>query len=208
VYSFKVFVKTAVLGGVAVVLPLALFIIIFKWIFTTLTDIIQPLTNLVVARSHFPELAADLIVAVIILALCFVVGVVVRTKFGHFVQEGFEERIMKIAPGYPMIKSIVTQFLGRKKRAFSSVVIVRAFENDTLMTGFITDEHADGSYSVFVPTAPNPTTGFVFHLQPQFVHPIKVSVERAFRTILGCGTGSADLIQAYHDTVKAKPSAE
>ena len=65
------------------------------------------------------------------------------------------------------------------------------------MTGFITDEHPDGSYTVFVPTAPNPTTGFVFHLKAGRVHPVSVGVDEAFRSIIACGAGSGRILQEY-----------
>jgi len=53
------------------------------------------------------------------------------------------------------------QFPGKKKFPFSSIVLVRTYDNETLMTGFITDEYPDGRCSVFVPTGPNSTTGLI-----------------------------------------------
>jgi uncharacterized membrane protein len=152
---------------------------------------------MVTRKLPFPELTADLIVIMLILAICFIIGVIVRTKIGQYMQTNLEKHILQIAPGYPMIRSVVSQFLGRQEQPFSRVALVQAFQNDTLMTGFITDRHADGSYSVFVPTGPNPTTGFIFHLQPQYVHPVQVTVEEAFRTVIGCGAGSSNLIRKF-----------
>ena len=139
----KIFIKTSLLGGLAVILPAALLFLIFKWFFNWVTDIIQPLTNLVLARGQFQEFVADAIVFGIILTFCFGVGAAVKTKIGRYIQENLENHILKIAPGYPTIKSIVMQFIGKKKSPFSSVALVRPFENDTLMTAFITDSHDD-----------------------------------------------------------------
>jgi uncharacterized membrane protein len=181
----KSFIKTSIIGGLAVILPTALLIIIFKWLFIKITDIIQPLTNLFVTKTKFQEAAADAIVIATILAVFFTVGIFVRTQFGHLLQEYFENRLLKIAPGYS------------RKSPFSTVALVRAFQNDTLMTAFITDQHDNGLCTVFVPTGPNPTTGFVFHLKKEFVHPIGVSVQEAFQSIIGCGAGSDNIIDAY-----------
>lgn len=191
------FIKTSLLGGIAVVLPAVIFFFIFRWLFRWITDLIQPLTDIVTRKLPFPELTADVIVIALILSACFIIGVIVRTKAGQFLHTHLENRILRIAPGYPMIKSIVGQFLGRQEQPFSRVALVRAFQNDTLMTAFITDRHADGRFSVFVPTGPNPTTGFIFHLQPQYVHPVSVSVEEAFRTVIGCGAGSSSLLRQH-----------
>jgi uncharacterized membrane protein len=193
----KTFIKTSVVGGLAVLLPAALLFLIFKWLFNWITDIIQPLTNMVLARGQFQEFVADAIVIGIILAFCFVVGTVVKTKVGRYIQENLENHILKIAPGYPTIKSIIMQFIGKKKSPFSSVALVRPFENDTLMTAFITDAHDDNWYTVFVPTGPNPTTGFIFHLKGKYVQAVSVTVEEALRTVISCGAGSTHLIQCF-----------
>src|SRR3989339_533455 len=116
---FKSFFKTSLIGGIVVILPAAIFVIVFKWLFGWVTDIIQPLTDLVLMRSHIKEIAADAIVLTIIVIGCFIIGVVVKTKFGRFVHENLENRILKIAPGYGTIKEIVMQLIG-KKFPFSS----------------------------------------------------------------------------------------
>jgi uncharacterized membrane protein len=192
---FKIFVKTSLLGGLAVILPVALLFLIFKWLFNWVTNIIQPLTNLVLARGQFQELVADAIVFGIILTFCFVVGAAVKTKIGRYLQENLENRILKIAPGYPTIKAIVMQFIGKEKSPFSSVALIRPFENDTLMTAFITDYHNDDWYTVFAPTGPNPTTGFIFHLKGEFIQRVNVPVEETIRSVISCGAGSTRLIQ-------------
>jgi len=57
------------------------------------------------------------------------------------------------------------------------------------MTGFTTDEYPDGRYSVFVPTGPNPTTGFISPELSESVHTGNVSVEEAIRSMISCSAG-------------------
>lgn len=194
----KTFIATSLLGGLAVILPVTITILIFKWIFNFVIQIIQPLTQLVVASSNFQELAAQTIVLGIMLSSCFLVGVTVKTKLGNFFRGHFENGLSKLIPGYGMIKSTVAQFFDRKKYPFSSVALVQAFENDTLMTGFVIDKHPDDIYTVFVPCGPNPTTGYIFHLQKQYVHPVTVTVENALRSVISCGVGSKPLLDSFH----------
>jgi uncharacterized membrane protein len=66
-----------------------------------------------------------------------------------------------------------------------------------LVSAFITDTHTDGTYTVFVPTGPNPTSGNIFHLKGEYVHPVDVPVEDAMRSIISCGAGSSRLIKQY-----------
>lgn len=158
---------------------------------------IQPFTTVLVSHFHLMEVVADVFAVMLILTGCFLVGILVKTKLGNFIQENFEKRIMNRAPGYALIKTTVMQFLGKGRLPFSSVALVRAFENNTLMTGFITEQHPDGTYTVFVPTGPNPTTGYIFHLKKEFVYPVSISAEEAFRSIISCGVGSQKIIQIY-----------
>jgi len=129
--------------------------------------------------------------------MCFLVGIVVKTKLGTWFFHFIEEKILKVAPGYTLIKETILQFLGNKKPPFSSVALVQMYGNDTLFTAFITDSHDDGSYTVFVPTGPNPTSGYICHLKGKYVHEINVKVDVAMRSVIGCGSGSSKLIEAY-----------
>jgi len=197
--KIKSFIVTSLLGGVMVILPVAILGAVFGWVFSFTTNLIQPLTNLIVANSDLKEIIADAIVLFVIFIVCFSVGLIVRTRFGKFVYHVIEHRLLKIAPGYTLIKETVLQILGNKKSPFSSVALAQIFGNDTLVTSFVTDEHSDGSFSVFVPTGPNPTSGNIYHLKGEHVHPIDVPVEDAMRSIISCGAGSARLIEAYRD---------
>jgi len=196
----KVFVKTSVLGGLAVILPAVLLMLLFRWLFNWIADIVQPLTNIIIAKGQFREVVADVIAIAIILLICFGVGVFVKTRAGRFVHKNLEGRILQLAPGYPTLKSVVMQFIGREASPFSTVALVQPFESETLLTAFITDTHPDGRRTVFVPTGPNPTSGFIFHMQPERVHPVEVSIEEVLKSVISCGAGSAKIMAAYNSS--------
>jgi uncharacterized membrane protein len=164
----------------------------------------EPLTDLILRKSDMREFLADIIVIAVILLFCFAIGLMMKTAVARWVFNWLERRVLKIAPGYNMIKETINQFLGRKKSPFSSVALVRIFENRTMATAFVTDEHPDGSYTVFVPTGPNPTSGQIFHLQKEFVHPVDVGVDETMRSILSCGAGSTPLIQSHSKTTATR----
>ena len=194
----KSFLKTSLLGGVVVILPVAILVSVTLWIFRLVPGLIEPLTRLLIKDSQLNEYAAEIIVIVLIVATCFFVGVLVRTRFGGFFYRLFENRILKLAPGYSMIKDTVLQIFGsRKDSPFSSVALAQIFGNETLVTAFITDKHADGSYTLFVPTGPNPTSGLIYHLEGKYVHPVNMPVPAAMRSIISCGAGSAKLMQEF-----------
>jgi len=191
------FFKSTLIGGIFVILPSAIFIFVLSWIFELVRNLIHPLTKILMTQSPLQGIVADALVIILLIIACFVVGAIVRTRIGKWLYSYVESRILLRFPGYSLIKETVSQFLGNKKSPFSSVALARIFQNNTLVSSFITDEHADGSYTVFVPTGPNPTSGSIYHLQREYVHPVDISVEDAMRSIISCGAGSSRLIEKY-----------
>ena len=192
----KRFIMTTLLGGIVVILPASIIFAVFSWLYGSLTALIQPLTNILVTRVRLRESVADFLVIGSILFACFLVGLVVKTQVGQYIYEKLETKVLTFAPGYSLVRETVGQFLGRRKAPFSSVALVNLFGSKTMATAFITDEHADGSFTVFVPTGPNPTSGQIFHLQGEHVHQVDFPVDDTMRSIISCGAGSGGLMSA------------
>jgi uncharacterized membrane protein len=195
----KNFLKTTLLGGVIVILPITILIFAFRWLFGVVSSGIKPLTDLVVRTipllsNRYDELIATLIVIFVILGGCFLVGLFIRTRLGQLLYSSLEGGLLSKAPGYKMVKETVNQFFGRKQSPFSSVALVQIFQNETMVTAFVTDRHGNGTVSVFVPTGPNPTSGFIYHIPEKYVHPVDVPVEDAMRSVISCGAGSEMLV--------------
>ena len=198
--KFRAFLKTSLIGGFVVILPVAITVFLFTWLFGLVTSLIKPLTEFVMkfmGISMYQRLLADVMVISTIILACFVLGAFVRTRLGTYLHRVFEEKILKVAPGYTIIKETVMQFLGGKKTPFSSVAIVQLFgpETQTYVSAFITDTHSDGSYTVFIPTGPNPTSGNICHVSGEYVFPVDAPVEATMRSIISCGAGSSPLIE-------------
>ncbi len=209
------FIKTAVLGGVIVILPAAILYLVFQWLFRLVANMVHPLSNLLaqwfesildnIPFGQLQGIISEVLAIIIILTFCFAVGVAVKTRLGGWLFHTVESSVLRVAPGYKTVKEIVMQLFGSKKTPFSRVALVRLF-GDTLVTTFVTDEHPDGSLTVFMPTAPNPTSGWIFHVKPEDIHVVDVTVENAMRTVIGCGVGSQSLLDAIQSQNKPDPS--
>lgn len=196
----KEFTKKTLLGGVVILLPVALLVMGFRWLFSLVTDLIQPLTNLITNVIGMPEIFADLLVLVGMTGLCFCVGWFVTTAGGAWFHSKFDDRFSRYVPGFQMVKDIVGQFFGDATKspfANGEVAMVRLFGKDspTEVTAIVTSKHDDGRYTVFVATGPNPTSGNIYHVQKEQVtlYPA-ITVSDAMRTIIACGAGTGDLI--------------
>jgi uncharacterized membrane protein len=197
--QIKAVTKTSLVGGLVVILPIAILVFVFRWVFRLITDAIQPLTNEAVAVYGVPEIIGDMIVVAIILVCCFLIGVVVKTSVGLYLHKTFDGWLQQLAPGYRMIKEVVVQIFGDKENSpFSNgkVARVKIFGLDcpTEVTALVTDQADNGIYTIFMPTGPNPTSGNIYHVHASQVTLCPdVKIDSAMRTVIACGAGSATI---------------
>jgi uncharacterized membrane protein len=190
--KMAVFLRTTLLGGFIVLLPVVLTIFLIRWLVALVSQAIEPLTLVFTEHARLGHAFALSFALVGVISLCFVLGLVVKTRLGHGLLKFVEQSILKVAPGYTFFKETVGQLLGQKSRPFSRVVLVRMFGSSTYSTGFVTNEHApSGLVTVFVPSGLNPMSGLLLHLPSAELIYVNVSVETAMRTIIGCGTGAS-----------------
>ena len=200
--NIKSFLKTTMLGGVLVVLPLVILILVFRWLYEFIADKIKPLTYVLLETAKLQEFVASLLALILILLSFFVVGLLVKTRLGQFSIEKLEIKFLMKLPLYKFIKETILQLVGTEKNLFKSVALVNLFGNETRVTAFITDEHDDGSYTVFVPSGPAPTAGFIYHLKGDSVRIVNYPIDKAMRTIFSVGAGSRELLSILNGADK------
>ncbi len=181
------FSETSLIGGLLVLLPITIFVVLVRFVLKLLTQFIEPIAKLF-SSVELPLTLINAISLAIVIAFCFVVGLFVRTQSGDAIINYLNKNYLSKLPFYTTIQETVKQVFGRKEDSFSKVVLVEVM--GTLMTGFVTDENKQGIYTVFVPTAPNPTNGFIFHMTEDKLTFLDIRPEDAMRTVIGVGTGS------------------
>jgi uncharacterized membrane protein len=179
------------------VLPIVIWILVFKWLFEFVFDKVKPITDLILKTSGMQEFAASILAIILILLTFFLIGLLIKTKLGQYSFEIIEPRILARIPLYKIIKETVLQLIGSNKTLFKHVALVSLFGNDTLTTAFVTDEHENGYYTVFIPPGPAPTAGFIFHVKKENVHIINYPVDKAMKSIISIGVGSKELLSLY-----------
>lgn len=192
--KLKSFFKTTLFGGALVVLPIVILILVFRWLYDFVADKIKPVTYIIVETVRLQEFAASIIAVIIILLIFFIVGVIVKTRVGKYSFEFIELNFLTKLPLYKIIKDTTLQLVGSDKTLFKSVALVDLLGNATLVTAFVTDEHKSGTVTVFVPSGPAPTAGFIYHLPGDRVQKIDYPVDKAMKTILSLGAGSKELL--------------
>ncbi|MFW5799242.1 MAG: DUF502 domain-containing protein [Spirochaetota bacterium] len=216
------FFTTSIISGLLILLPIVIIMEIFIWISDFIIDIIRPLidvlenfvpySNKVDTSGSRAEIWSAILAILVIILGCFLIGTFVKTRVGRKLHSIIDKLLKKI-PGYNLIKEALEQFFGENRtNPFTRVVLVDVLGNNNLMTGFITDtndvvkgsEKVHDRVTVYVPTAPNPTSGNVFHIEPHKIHYVNVTVEDAMRTIISCGAGTSKIMRAYKNMQEGK----
>ena len=189
----KRFFFTTLIGGVVVLLPISILVFLIRFGINFIGGILRPITSVIRGNSHMSQQLLDFIAFIVIILFCFLVGLIIRTQYGKTTFTFVETKYLSRIPFYVTIKDIVGQFTNSSKTPFKQVVMADVFNNGTRMTGFITDEHENGKYTIFVPTAPNPTNGYVFHVNRDQLVFLENDTQEAMRTVIGMGAGSRNL---------------
>jgi uncharacterized membrane protein len=188
------YILDTIFQGFLFLLPLTIILIILSFIFNFIFEVIEPLSSAIDPGTEEPRWWIKLISLMIFMVIIFAIGIMVKNRLGKFYFKIFERKCLAKLPLYNLIHQTVYQFVGLKKFPFSKVVLLDPYQTGTLMTGFVTDQIKEELYTVFVPTAPNPTNGNIYHVPKKSLTFLEVSPQDAMRTIMGMGTGSAEMM--------------
>lgn len=195
----KHFMKQSIIGGLLIISPFAVLILLFDWIFSTIRSLISPFTSTILKYLDAPAIAVDVLAILIIMMGSFLVGTIVSTTAGKIYHKRFDGFFERFAPGYRIIRDIITQLFGNNDNSpfkKGTVAYGRIFggESSTLALGIITDTLEDGRYTFFCPTGPNPTSGFIYILEPDCCELREdISLDVALKTIISAGSGMSSL---------------
>ena len=184
------FLANALIGGVLVVLPIYLAVLVLLKGAQSVGNLIRPFTMLLPAWLP----AENVLSLVLVLTVCFLIGVGVRTRLGTALRERMETSVFERIPGYALFRSLTQQVAGEGRENVWKPALVEIEE--ALVPAFIIEELADGRFTVFVPSVPTPLAGAVYILTRDRVHPLDVPFTQAIKTVSRWGSGSKDLVAA------------
>jgi uncharacterized membrane protein len=185
-----VFVARAVLSGLLILVPVYLAVLLLLKGMKSVAALVRPFALLL--PDWFP--AEKVLSLVIVLIVCFLVGVAVLTRAGRVVRVRIERGFFERIPGYTLFRSLTQQVTGDKRQSVWKPALAQLGES--LVTAFIIEEFEDGRYTIFVPSIPTPFTGSVHILDRKWVHPLDLPLAEALKAISRWGSGSKDLVAA------------
>ncbi len=210
--------------GLVTLLPLVVTLAVVTFVFNLLTGpflggVTATLETLgIMDGSVFSRQTARIICQVVILILLFVftvlLGALTRWFFIHSLLhwgERIVQRIPFIRSVYKACKDVIKAIFTSETAAFKQVVMVPYPDPASYALGLVTREGLRGLHTkydgelvaVFVPTTPNPTSGFLVMYHPEDLIYLDMKVEEAFKYIISCGVITTPFSYA---PPKTKPS--
>lgn len=184
-------------AGVLVVVPIYLGVLLLLKAMQSLGALVRPVARLI--PDWLP--AEGLLSLLLVLLLCLVVGLLVRTWCGRAIRDWLEHAVFAKLPGYSLFKSLTLRIAGKSDEVAWKPALAEIEE--ALVPAFIIEELADGRYTVFVPSVPTPLAGAVYVLTRERVHPVNISFTQAIRVVSRWGAGSSAFVAAMEDAAQA-----
>lgn len=198
--------KKNFLSGIVTLLPIVLFVVVLMWLSNLVLGWVGRLTALFPQKMWdalgLPKVVVNILGFIILCCIVWFVGFIMnQKKIGQKLKDWFNPIISKV-PLLNSLSKITNQVTNTLKdtNSFQRVVIVRFPSERTWSVGFITGEKPDmfgdiigdsHLVSVFIPTTPNPTNGYLVLMSTKDLIETDVPVATAISFIISMGTAGA-----------------
>lgn len=190
--------------GIAILLPLALTLWIVEFVIDFLTQPFLGITEqilyalglhgssfLFLNEHHVVTLISKLLILISLFLIIVGIGAVARYFFFRYlirVGDMILHRIPVVSSVYKTSQELIQTIFTSDNKAFKQVVLVPFPNQASKSIGLLTRDGITGDMiPVFIPTTPNPTSGYLIMYRAQDVIPIEMPVETALRYTISCG---------------------
>ena len=206
------FLRRHFLTGMLAITPLVL----TSWILWRFYEIISATMRPWLARipalsDAYPEFFLTLAGLVVFVLLITLVGLFTRNLIGvafFRVVERFFQQIPVVKSLFSAVQQIANVFLQDQRKAFEKVVVFQYPRPGLYSLGFVTRDEPDSELvTIFLPTAPNPTSGFMLLAPRGEVRAIDIPIEDAIKLIVSGGSIMTERQAALIQNLIATPGA-
>ena len=197
-------------AGLAIVLPAVISLAVLRWLFGTVANITDTLLIFLPTKLTHHDAGNgpmywywSLVALVVAVILISAVGLLARNYLGKQLIKWVDASLLRVPilnKVYGAIKQVNDAFSSGSKNSFKTVVMVEFPGKGMRSIGFLTSEvHQDIQCTqqtkmvcVFIPTTPNPTSGFLVLVPESEVCKLDMSVPEAIKFIVSLGAISPD----------------
>ena len=201
VAQFKKDVRRRMLTGLLLILPVYVTYFVVKFLFGfvggTLSPVIKKILQfygVALPRSSLDEFIITFLGLILTFISLYFIGIFAANFVGKAIITYFENLLTKtpvVKNIYSSVKQIIHSVSLPGKQAFKRVVLIDFPKEGTKSIGFVTGSTQYNNdkrmITVFIPTTPNPTTGFIVFVHEDSVTDTNLTVEEAFKTLFSGG---------------------
>jgi uncharacterized membrane protein len=194
--------RNGFVSGIVLLAPIGITVFVFSWIFTNAGGIVRPLFQRYLPDTVRPDsIVWDILATFALIALVTLIGLISRYVLSKYFL-GLVDRLIRSIPAvssvYNAIKQIFDTVSTQNRNVFSKVVLVEFPRKGMYSIGFLTnkmhgevqEKTAEVVWSVFIPTTPNPTTGFLVMLPHEHITELDMSIGDGMKLIISGGAVS------------------
>ena len=194
-------IKKNMIAGLLVTVPVAFTYIILEFVITRVDGLMVPIVSKIIGEKGMEIFKAYSVPGMgflLLILFIFFIGLIATNFFGKKVFEVGElvlHKIPLVRVIYTTIKKVVDMISQSQTPTFEKMVLV-TYPRSPLKTigivacdtrGTVLKMIGKRSVNVFVPTSPNPTTGFIIHVPVEDVNFLEMTVEEGLKMIISFG---------------------
>lgn len=203
--------KNYFVTGIAILLPVALTILIVGFLFNLLTNPFVGVMSAImrkigifdggiwfISESALVLVVSKILILIFLLSITILLGFFARWFFVNWVLklgENIVHKIPLISSVYKTSQDVIQTIFTSQTKSFKQTVLIPYPNKYTWSLGLITRDEIPGlknskmkdPVAVFIPTTPNPTSGFLLIFEREDVIYVDMSIEDALKYVISCG---------------------
>ena len=195
------FLKSALVNGLAMLLPVVLVFLAIKEIFALLVNIATPIADLFPPGTFDHVKETEILAVLLIVGLAIFLGILSKLKAGRVLGHSIEKHTLYKIPMYRMLKSLVGAFLNlESEESFKPAFI----ENDSgdLDPAYVIEDRGRPRVVVLIPWAPTAFAGSVKLVKRECIHYLDVTLDEFSLSLTHLGTGMSELLPEENEILR------
>jgi len=184
--SILSFIKTTLTGGVLFLLPFVLIMIVLKEVLGYLFIISEPISRFL-PEIIFGLNGSNIVAVLLLIIICFISGLLFKTKRAKKIIDKLENNILNLIPGYALIKSLAADTIGQQIDHKMTPILIK---DDRSWNLAFLDEEGNLFSTVFIPDAPKHDAGEVKIVATDLIKEVDVPSNVFSRSIKNYGKGA------------------
>ena len=183
--KFVEFTKTTAIGGLLVMVPVAIILFVLGQLAYGLYSVFESM----IGKLNMEAGDALVIVGITILSLiglCFLLGLLVQTRVGIWLKRWFSRNVASRIPMFNTLASLTRRFVGLDGHEFAPVE-VDLYGSEASLLGFLIEQLPDQRCVVFIPSAPVATVGTIYIVAQDRIAPVDGSVAETLTAVTQWG---------------------